>query len=268
MMTLWQAIILGIIEGLTEFVPVSSTGHLILAAHALRMTGEAIKTFEVVIQAGAMVAVVGLYWDRLVSLVRGAMRADPSGLRLLQNLLISFLPIAVVGLLFRAWIKTTLFGAGPVVIALAVGGLVMIVLDRPLHQRPTTRGIGTLTSRDALVIGLAQCCALWPGTSRAMVTILAGMAVGLPAAMAAEYSFLLALPSLGAAALLDAVKGGPLLVQQAGWVLVVGGFLVAMVVAGLTIRGFLSYLQNHGLAMFGWYRLGLAAAVWFFLLRL
>ena len=268
MITTWQAILLGVVEGLTEFVPVSSTGHLILTARLLGIQGSPVKTFEVIIQAGALVAVAWLYRGRIAGLWRGVVDADRSGRQLLMNLLVSCLPVLLVGSLFHDWIKARLFGAWPVVGSLAVGGFLMIALDPRLRAatRPT-RGMGSLTRRDAFIIGLAQCLALWPGTSRAMVTIMAGMWVGLPAPMAAEYSFLLALPSLGAAAAFDALKGGSALLQQCGGAALLSGFIAATVVAFLAIRGLLSYLQNHGLALFGWYRLALAALAAYLLLR-
>lgn len=262
MINLWQAMILGVVEGVTEFLPISSTGHLILSAHFMGLQGQAVKTFEVVIQGGALVAVLWFYWGRLSSLARALFTGDASGIRLLRNLFISCLPVLVAGKVLYEPIKTWLFGTWPVVATLAVGGIAMIVLDRRFRAgvRPL-RGLSHLRARDALLIGLAQCLALWPGTSRSMVTILAGMAVGLPAAMAAEYSFLLALPSLGAAVLFDTFHGGCALVQQAGWPAVASGFITATLVAFLSIGALLRYLRTHGLALFGWYRLALAAVM-------
>ncbi len=253
-MAIWQAILLGAIEGMTEFLPVSSTGHLLLASHALQLHGEPLKSFEVVIQAGALVAVASLYRARI-----GAM-----GRHLLRNLLLSFFPAAVVGVLTHRIIKQHLFETWPVVAALALGGLLMIGLDRWLARRvaPPVRSLESLTSREALMIGLAQCVSLWPGMSRAMVTLVAGLFVGLPATAAAEYSFLLALPTLGAATLFDAAQGAQGLGEEVGWGAVACGFVTAAVVATLVMRAFVQYLTRRGLSPFGWYRLGLAAAVW------
>jgi len=256
-----DAILLGIVEGLTEFLPISSTGHLILAARVLHLGGEAVTTFEVVIQAGALVAVVGLYWVRLVAMGRGLLGADPAGRRLLRNLIVSFLPAAVVGVLSHRLIKMWLFSTWPVVAALAAGGVLMIAVDR---WRPATSGrrLESITPREALLVGLAQCLALWPGTSRAMVTMVAGLLLGWPATMAAEYSFLLALPTLGAATAFDAALGGRLLLEQASPFAVAGGLAASGIVAALAIQGFLQYLTHRGLAPFGWYRLALAGTVW------
>lgn len=266
-MTLLQAVILGAVEGLTEFLPVSSTGHLILASAWMGLHGEAAKTFVIVIQAGALAAVLGLYGRRLGSLP------------LLKNLAVGFLPAGVAGLLLHRWIKEHLFGAHPVVVALAAGGLFMIGLDRwrlrreeaaPFPEagsRPPRslrrRELETLTPREAFLIGVVQCLALWPGTSRSMVTISAGLLLGLSGPAAARFSFLLALPTLGAAVLFDAVKNGDALLQAASLPVLTAGFAVAAVTAALAMRGLVAILNRSGLAPFGWYRLGLALAVFF-----
>ena len=259
-----QSAILGTIEGLTEYLPVSSTGHLILAAHALGLSGEGVKAFEVVIQAGAVAAVAGLYRQRVQSMWRGLWGQDATGRRLLVNLTVSFLPAAIVGLALHRWITSMLFGVRPVALALAVGGIAMVLSQRWLMVRSQVgaRGIESLTSREALVVGLAQCLSLWPGTSRSMVTILAAMALGLSATSAAEYSFLLALPTLGAATLFDAIHSRGVLASEVGAGALVLGFVTAAAVAALAIRGLVHYLTRHGLAPFGWYRIGLAAAIW------
>ena len=262
MMQPWQALLLGVVEGLTEFLPVSSTGHLILAAHWLGLHGEAVKTFEVVIQAGALAAVLGLYRRRVAGLAAGVLGRSPEGRRLLGNLALSFLPAAAAGLLLHRHIKDLLFHPWPVIAALAVGGVLMILIGRPSHWVQAGRSLDSLTWRHALVIGLAQCVALWPGTSRAMTTIVAALAVGLPATAAAEYSFLLAVPTLGAATLFDAAQGAGAIGQAGGFLTLGIGFFSAALVASFAIRGLLQSLTRCGLAPFGWYRLGLAAVVW------
>ena len=252
-MTYLQAVFLGLIEGLTEFLPVSSTGHLILASAWMGLQGEEVKTFEIVIQAGALLAVLGLYGRRLRSLP------------LLRNLAISFLPAGVAGLLLHRVIKEHLFGTHPVAWALAAGGLFMIGLDRRLRRRsrPPARDLDSLNAGEAFLIGLAQCLALWPGTSRAMVTIAAGLLLGLSAPAAALYSFLLALPTLGAATLFDAAKNGGVLLQTVSPLALAAGFITSAATAALAVKGFTAYLNNRGLAPFGWYRLILALAVFF-----
>ncbi len=264
-----QAVLLGAVEGLTEFLPVSSTGHLILVSSLLGLQGEAVKTFEIVIQAGALGAVAGLYRERVVSMLRGLLGKNPSGCSLAMKLFISFLPAAIAGVLLHRTIKERLFSDWPVVWALAVGGLIMILIDsgvRRWHTRQT-RTLESITVPEAVLIGCAQCLSLWPGTSRAMVTILAGLLLGLPATAAAEYSFLLALPTLGAATLFDAAKGGDELLREIPLLSVVCGFAVAAFVAWLAVRGFIRYLTRRGFAPFGWYRIGLAALVWWLSIR-
>lgn len=263
------AVLLGIVEGATEFLPVSSTGHLILAARALRLEGEAVKTFEIVIQFGAILAVLGIYRERVAAILRGAVGRDPAGAKLLRRLTISALPALIVGGWLHGAIKQQLFTAWPVVWALATGGLVMVVADRWLlaRSRQGRTHLDDLSYGHALAIGLAQCLALWPGMSRAMVTIVAGMAVGLPGPQAAKYSFLLALPTLGAATLYDVWTDGSLLVAQAGLGVVLVGLVTSAVVAAVAVGALVRFLGHYGLASFGWYRLALAAIVWTVLAR-
>lgn len=259
-----HALLLGIVEGITEYLPISSTGHLILASHWLGLRGEGVKTFAIVIQAGAVCAVLGLYRSRVQAMCRGLIGRDHEGRRLLLNLVISFLPAMVAGFLLREVIKARLFEVWPVVAALGVGGFVMIAGNGWLRRRADagSSGLESLDWPQALLIGLAQCLALWPGTSRAMVTLVAGMALGLSPIAAAEYSFLLALPTLGAATGLDALQGGAALLREMGWPSLMIGFASAAVVAALSIRGLVRYLTRRGLAVFGWYRVALAAAIW------
>lgn len=266
MITPFQAAILGIVEGLTEFLPISSTGHLILAGEWLRIQGESAKAFEVIIQAGALLAVLGLYRNRIGEMWQGVVAKNAAGRRLLINLLISFLPAAVAGLLFHGWIKENLFHRGAVTGALAVGGIAMVVIARffPPHPALSPKALFSMTSSQALLIGLAQVLSLWPGTSRAMVTLVAAILLGFPAAAAAEYSFLLALPTLGAAALFDFVKSYSVLFQQIAPLSFGIGLVTSAVVAAIAIRSFVHYLTSHGLALFGWYRIILAVLVWSF----
>ena len=260
-----QATLLGVVEGLTEFLPVSSTGHLILASRWLRLHGEGVAAFTVVIQAGSLAAVAGCYRARVASMWRGLRGRDPAGRGLLVKLLVGFLPVAVAGLWLHRIITQTLFSTWPVVAALGLGGVVMVGVDawmRSAGRRGGSKTLEAMTRRDALLIGIAQCLSLWPGTSRAMVTILAGLLVGLPAAAAAEYSFLLALPTLGAATLFDAAANAGALIGVAGPLSMLCGLAAAALVAACSIRGFVRYVARRGVALFGWYRIGLAAVVW------
>jgi undecaprenyl-diphosphatase len=265
----FQAVVLGIVEGLTEFIPVSSTGHLILAARAMRLddAGGGVDAFLVVIQAGAVLAVLGRYREAVGSMLRGFAGRDPAGLRLAGLLLLGFLPVLPVALILADPIKGHLFAPLPVALALGVGGAAMIALDR-LSRRSEAAGDGDgaagfaeLTWRAALIIGLAQCLALWPGTSRSMVTILAGLLVGMTPRAAAEFSFLLALPTLGAATAYDLVRHGPAILDASGWTGLGLGFALSCLVAALSMKYFIRFLVRFGLAPFGVYRIILAFVI-------
>jgi len=285
-MTPIEAAILGLVEGLTEYLPVSSTGHLILTSALLGMdkTEEsklAVDTFDIVIQGGAILAVLGLYWPRVMQMLRGLLGRDPAGLRLLINLVIAFIPAATMGFLLHKKIEEKLFHPIPVLVALAAGGVIMIFIAR--WQRKTFRessdpalpGTGArpgahdhqyltieqLNWKQALIIGCIQCFALWPGTSRSMVTIVGGMLLGLRPKQAAEFSFLLALPTLSAACAYSAYKdhNGPQVLKTVGAVPNLIGFGIAAISAALAVKFLVGFLNKHGLALFGWYRLALCA---------
>jgi len=261
-MNLFQAAILGAVEGLTEFLPVSSTGHLILAAHAMGLVGRAMDDFEIVIQAGALLAVLWLYRARVLEALRGATRPGSAGHRLLLGLLVAFVPAAVVGLALHHKIEEHLFGPVPVALALFVGGIVMVVFERRRRKRgvtPRYEQVDSIPLRVAFLIGVFQCLSLWPGVSRSMVTILGALLLGCSAVAAAEFSFLLALPTLGAATLYDLVKSREDLLSGAavGPAAMIVGLAVAAVVAAIAIRSFIRWLTRHGLEPFGWYRIAL-----------
>jgi len=260
----FHATLLGVVEGVTEFLPVSSTGHLILASSWLRLHGESLASFEVVLQAGALGAVAGLYRAQVGAMWRGLFGGEAAGRRLLVNVFLSVLPVLLVGALAHRAIKR-LFATWAVVAALALGGLVMIGVERwRRRQPPASRTLDSLTPREALLIGCLQCLALWPGTSRAMVTIVAGLLVGLPAVAAAEYSFVLAMPTLAAATLFEAAQSGSMIWREIGGRSIVCGFAATAIVAAVAIRGFVAYLTRRGLEPFGWYRVGLAALIGIF----
>jgi len=261
-MNLFQAAILGAVEGLTEFLPVSSTGHLILAAHAMGLVGRAMDDFEIVIQAGALLAVLWLYRVRVLEALRGATRPGSAGQRLLLCLLVAFVPAAVLGLALHHKIEEHLFGPVPVALALFVGGIVMVVFERRRRKRgvtPRYDQVDSIPLRVAFLIGVFQCLSLWPGVSRSMVTILGALLLGCSAVAAAEFSFLLALPTLGAATLYDLVKSREDLLSGAavGPAAMIVGLAVAAVVAAIAIRSFIRWLTRHGLEPFGWYRIAL-----------
>jgi undecaprenyl-diphosphatase len=271
-----EAALLGVLEGLTEFLPVSSTGHLVLLGAWLGAHDDAAKSFDIVIQLGAVLAVVLYYRVRLGALARGVLRRDGASLQLLAALAVGFLPAALVGLALHRWIKERLFGPTPVAAALIVGGLLMIGVElgrRRYAGTGTGTGTGTpaepglmglehVTVRRALVIGFAQCLSLWPGTSRSMTTIVGGQLSGLSTATAAEFSFLLAIPTLGAATLYDLYKNGDaLLAAPEGAVALAIGTVTSFGVALLVVHAFLRYLRRFGMVPFGIYRIALGALV-------
>jgi undecaprenyl-diphosphatase len=270
-MTWLTALILGIVEGLTEYLPVSSTGHLVLAGHVLglRDGDPATSAFEIVIQLGAILAVVAHYRHLLGEHLRGLVARSAASWRLLAALLIAFFPAAVIGLALGKAIEAHLFGPLPVAIALGLGGVVMIVVER-LRARSGTRaedGLDRVTPMRALIIGLGQCVSLWPGSSRSMCTIVSAQLSGLSTATAAEFSFLLALPTLGAATLYKGYKSHAVLATQVGSTAMVIGLSASFVVGWAVIAGFLRYLRTRGLEPFGWYRIGLGALVLWLLSR-
>ncbi|MBK6520421.1 MAG: undecaprenyl-diphosphate phosphatase [Polyangiaceae bacterium] len=256
--------ILGIVEGLTEFLPVSSTGHLILLSSVLGHEDEASKTLDVVIQLGAVLAVVVYYRALLGRVVSGVMKRDPEMMRLTVALGIAFFPAALVGFFFHKAIKAWGFAPVPVAIAAILGGVAMIALEWYAKRRPPAEdeGLKSVTPSRALTIGLAQCLALWPGMSRSMTTILGGQLCGLRTSTAAEFSFLLAIPVLGAATLFDLVKGGRALFEAPGGVVALGaGLVTAFIVSLAVIAVFLRYLKRFGLTPFGVYRIVLGIVV-------
>ncbi len=274
----WQAVVLGLVEGITEYLPVSSTGHLILASDlmGLRQAGQmeaAVESFEVVIQGGAILAVLGLYWPRVVRMLKGLFGRDSGGLRLLINLVIAFMPAAIIGLLIHDWVTAHLFSTVPVLTALVLGGIYMMLIEQWRRGRFSFRPhpsqgkeIDDLTPGDALKIGLLQCVAMIPGTSRSMMTITGGFLVGLKPKAAAEFSFLLGLPTLVAATGLALFKdlrhaaktGEPNMFQVLGVAPTMIGMLVAAISAAIAVKWLVGFLNKHGLTVFGWYRIALA----------
>lgn len=268
-----QAIVLGLVEGVTEYLPVSSTGHLIITAALLGLDAPesraAVDTYLVVVQGGAILAVIGLYFTRVQEMVAGVLGRNPGGRRLVGHLLLAFVPAAICGLAFGDLIDELLFRPFPVLAALGAGGVFMIALGHRRRGTPEADGvIDRMRWTTALGIGCWQVLALWPGTSRSMVTIAGGMLLGLRATEAAEFSFLLGLPTLGAAcvfklrhAVVAGPAGEPPMLVQLGPGPVVLGLAVAAVSAALAVRWFVALLNRRGLAPFGWYRLGLTAVL-------
>lgn len=279
-MTPLDAIILGLVEGITEYLPVSSTGHLIITSSLLGLdrdaaTKSAVDAFNIVIQGGAILAVIGLYRVRVWSMIQGLLGRDVLGRKLFLNLVVAFLPAAVFGVMLDDLIEAFLFKPWPVIIALALGGLLLIGMKRwqdrvfaSAENEAEGKGGGGRTFTDiehlswkqALVVGLLQCVAMIPGTSRSMMTIVGGMFIGLRPKQAAEFSFLLGLPTLGGACVYKSLKSGDE-IASLGAVPILLGIAVATVSAAFAVKWLVGYLAKHGLAVFGWYRLALAAVL-------
>lgn len=261
-----HAILLGVLEGLTEFVPVSSTGHLILASRALGLKGAGVDSFTIVIQLGALLAAILYYRTVLIRTALGVLRRERDALRLLMALCIGALPALLCGYLFGKRIKAALFTPVFVAAALSVGGVVMILVDR-WHRRlrERTEALADLTLGQAALIGAAQCAALWPGTSRSMACIVGGQLARLSSAAAADFAFLLAIPTLGAATLYDLLKNHKALMAETGGLELALGLGTSFVVGWLVIAAFLRYLRRFGLAAFGYYRIALGLLVFWFM---
>ena len=260
-MTFVDALILGIVEGLTEYLPVSSTGHLILTQRALGIeSSEAANAFAIVIQAGAIVAVLGLYAIRVKQMFLGILGKDKEGLNLFKALFLALIPAVVVGAPLEGLIKEYLFGLPPIIAAWAVGGIVILLVSSRLKAADGL-SLEAITWKMALIIGAFQVLAVWPGTSRSLVTILGGVAVGLSLSGAVEFSFLLGVLTLGGATLLDTIKHGATMLEAYGWQALVVGFLAATVSAVFAVKWMVNFIVRKGMSAFGWYRIGLAAVV-------
>lgn len=280
-MTWWQALILGIVEGLTEFLPVSSTGHLLLAQRMMGMTqNAAADAYVVVIQIGAIVAVLGLYWKRARQMIVGLAGKDAVGKQLTINVIVAFIPAAVVGLLFNAMIEKYLFGLWPVTFAWFVGGLAILGtvwwrkrrrrLNAALEGDPAASlnesrsdglSLEELTWKMALIIGLVQCIAMWPGTSRSLVTIVAGVLVGMRLIAAVEFSFILGVLTLSAASAYKMLQEREAMVESYEMLPLAIGLIAAGLSAALAVKWMVGYLNRHSLAIFGYYRIALAIVV-------
>jgi undecaprenyl-diphosphatase len=292
-MRLTDAILLGVVEGVTEFLPISSTGHLIILTDLLGLdndftfndsageplwyrkpkegrAGELLTTslanqaYIVVIQFGAIAAIIPICWSQLLLMSRGIFRRDPRGRRLFLNVLIAFIPSAALGLLLHDWIDEHLFSKGVVVFGLISGSLLMFAADRRGRSLEARGNAAELTPHGAAWIGFLQCFSMWPGVGRPMTTIVGGYLVGLPPAPAAGFSFILGFVTLSAATLYKSYKSGPLIIEIFGWQSVLIGIVVAGITAFVSVRFFIKLLLQQGLKPFAWYRLALAGALLFF----
>ena len=275
-MTILDSIILGIVEGLTEYLPVSSTGHLIIAQYLLGLPdSEAMKAFHICIQSGAIIAVLGLYYSRVKQMTLGTLqaaknmfRADatpeeryPVGARILVNIIVAFMPALVLGLLFNDFIKSVLFNAPTVTTTWALGGIVILLFVRARKKSGKQfagQSLDELTWRGALKVGFMQSIAMCPGVSRSLMTMLGGLFAGLSVAAAVEFSFLLGLLTLGAATVHDAWKHGGEMLSTIGWLPLLVGTATAWLSAVIAVKWMVGYLNRHSLSIFGWYRIGAA----------
>ena len=277
-MTIIDSIILGIVEGLTEYLPVSSTGHLIITQYLLGLPdSDAMKAFHICIQSGAIIAVLGLYYARVramftgtLSALRNLRNADataeeryPAGARLLVNMIVAFIPALVLGLIFNDFIKSVLFNAPTVTTTWALGGLVILYVRSRKKSGKGFEGksLDELSWVGALKVGFMQCIAMCPGVSRSLMTMLGGLFAGLSVAAAVEFSFLLGLITLGAATVHDAWKHGGEMITTLGWVPLLVGTFTAWISAVIAVKWMVGYLNRHSLAIFGWYRIAAACVM-------
>jgi len=287
-----DAIILGLVEGVTEFLPISSTGHLILADNFLgldsdiplknsqgefiidkrasKKAGETVfftmknaaDSYAVIIQIGAIAAVALIYWKTLLEMALGFLGKSRNGLMIARNLILAFLPAAVFGFLFHDLIGKFLFGIYPVVFALFAGALLMFYAQKKYKKFQDEKlDLHELSSKQSLLIGLCQCVALWPGTSRSMMAILGGYAVGLSPVRAAKFSFLLGFITLSAASVYKMLKDGSTMVQALSVTPLLVGLVIAFVSAAISVKWLVGFLTTHGLTPFAWYRILLCAVI-------
>lgn len=269
------AILIGILEGLTEFVPVSSTGHMIIAGHILGFTGQTADSFEIFIQLGAILAVIGVYWKSFLNLIPNKKKTPQSsasteavgfqGLGGIGLLALTTLPALVAGKIAHGYIKEHLFSPQTVAIGLALGGIGLILIEL-FKPKATVTDINSITWREALTIGLFQCLALWPGMSRSGSTLIGGMLLKIDRKTTTQYSFMAAVPIMFAATFFDLFKSRHFLHMSDAPIFALG-FVVAFISAWFAIRYFIKFVANHSLQVFGWYRIVLAVFTWWFFSR-
>jgi undecaprenyl-diphosphatase len=262
------AIILGIVEGVTEFLPVSSTGHLILATELLGFDAGKWEAFNVIIQLGAILAIVVLYWRTFWAVLEGLIQRRPESWRFLRNILIAFLPSAILGFLLINKIEALLGAPKVVAVMFILGGMAIIIIERLVKNTPTV-GVAEMPAKTALGVGLVQCLAMIPGVSRSGATIMGALSLGVERRTAAEFSFFLAVPTMLGATTLELAKHHDEMMAAAhgvGFGTVAVGFVVSFIVAIVVVRAFVHYISKHGFAPFAWYRIivGAAALVWLF----
>jgi undecaprenyl-diphosphatase len=252
-----KALVIGVVEGLTEFLPVSSTGHIILAEAVLDFQGPPGKVFEIVIQLGAILAVCFLYRMKIWTTASGVMQREKRAIRFATAIVVAFLPAAFIGAAAHTYIKSVLFSPLVVAVALIVGGLAILAIER-FAQRPRIKAVDEVDLKTALLIGLCQCLAMVPGISRAGATIMGARVFRVDRATAAEFSFFLAMPTMIGATVYDLYKNWSSLDWHGGGTIALG-FLSAFVCALLVVRPFVRFISRHGFGVFAWYRIALGA---------
>lgn len=253
---LFKTIIIAIVEGVTEFLPISSTGHMIIIGHFINFTGDFANFFEVVIQLGAILAIVVLYWRKISESLKpeNLFNVNKSGFKLWFNMAIAFIPAAIIGLVFKKKIDKYLFNTLTVAIAMIVGGLLLFFIENKYRKTSKTRDIDDVRPMQSLKIGIFQCLSLWPGMSRSASTIMGGWISGLSTPTAAEFSFFLAIPTMIAASGLDLIKDRPTMTSIEVIALIVG-FIVAFLVALLVVDKFINFLKKKPMRVFAVYRI-------------
>lgn len=254
---IWKALLIGVVEGLTEFLPVSSTGHIILAEEVLNFQGPPGKVFEIVIQLGAILAVCLLYRAKIWTTVEGVLQRDKRAIRFATAIVVAFLPAAIVGVAAHKYIKSVLFSPWVVAISLIVGGIAILLIER-FAQRPRIKSLDEVDLKTAFYIGLCQCLAMIPGVSRAGATIMGARAFRVDRATAAEFSFFLAMPTMLGATVYDLYKNWSSLSWEHGGVIALG-FVTAFVSAMFVVRAFVRFISRHGFTVFAWYRIAVGA---------
>ncbi len=252
-MDLLTVILLGIVEGVTEFLPVSSTGHLILAGTLLGVQDKATATFDIVIQLGAILAVVVLYWRRFWDVAVGLVAGQPKSWAFVRNIALGFIPAAVIGLVVYKAVKALLESPTVVAVALIVGGVAILAIERMVKQ-PRYDTVEAMPWKTSLGVGVIQCISMIPGVSRSGATIMGALSLGVDRRAAAEFSFFLAIPTMLAASGYDLLKSGAAL-GEGEWLSIAIGFVVSFIVALVVIRWFVGIVSRHGFAPFAWYRI-------------
>jgi undecaprenyl-diphosphatase len=254
---IWKTVLIGVVEGLTEFLPVSSTGHIILAEEVLHFQGPPGKVFEIVIQLGAILAVCVLYRAKIFSTVTGVVRREPIALRFAAAVIVAFLPAAVVGVAAHKYIKALLDKPAVVATALIAGGIAILLIER-FALRPRIKSVDEIDLKTALFVGVCQCLAMVPGVSRSGATIMGARVFRVDRATAAEFSFFLAIPTMIGAAVYDLYKNWSTL-DWHGSGLIALGFVVAFLSALVVVAAFVRFISRHGFAVFAWYRIVIGA---------